>query len=136
MQLPSLAGEDARRVTPAELQTLHARLRCCRLCLEAGYEIFPRAIFSGGVGAQIMVIGQAPGITEKEAGRPFNAGSGKRLFAWLACLTRSHPQAGLHGQFSRLGADNISLPTVLAFQLDCCMPNLKAVMQLFLQSRH
>ena len=28
--------------------------------------------------------GQAPGITEKEAGRPFNAGSGKRLFHWLA----------------------------------------------------
>jgi len=27
-----------------------------------------------------MVIGQAPGITEKEAGRPFNAGSGTRLF--------------------------------------------------------
>jgi len=31
-----------------------------------------------------MVIGQAPGITEKEAGRPFNAGSGARLFQWLA----------------------------------------------------
>ena len=30
-----------------------------------------------------MVIGQAPGITEKEAGRPFNAGSGTRLFKWL-----------------------------------------------------
>jgi uracil-DNA glycosylase len=30
-----------------------------------------------------MLIGQAPGITEKEAGRPFNAGSGTRLFAWL-----------------------------------------------------
>jgi uracil-DNA glycosylase len=31
-----------------------------------------------------MIIGQAPGITEKEAGRPFNAGSGTRLFRWLA----------------------------------------------------
>ena len=31
-----------------------------------------------------MIIGQAPGITEKEAGRPFNAGSGTRLFQWLA----------------------------------------------------
>jgi uracil-DNA glycosylase len=31
-----------------------------------------------------MTIGQAPGITEVEAGRPFNAGSGKRLFQWLA----------------------------------------------------
>ena len=32
----------------------------------------------------MMIIGQAPGITEKEAGRPFNAGSGTRLFQWLA----------------------------------------------------
>ena len=30
-----------------------------------------------------MTIGQAPGITEVEAGRPFNAGSGQRLFKWL-----------------------------------------------------
>jgi uracil-DNA glycosylase len=56
----------------------------CRLCLDGGYEIFPRAIYSGSVGARIMTLGQAPGITEKEAGRPFNAGSGTRLFEWLA----------------------------------------------------
>jgi uracil-DNA glycosylase len=30
-----------------------------------------------------MLIGQAPGVTEVEAGRPFNAGSGTRLFQWL-----------------------------------------------------
>jgi uracil-DNA glycosylase len=30
-----------------------------------------------------MTVGQAPGITEKDAGRPFNAGSGTRLFQWL-----------------------------------------------------
>ncbi len=59
-------------------------MHACRACLEAGYEIYPRAIFSGGLGARLMVIGQAPGITEKEAGRPFNAGSGTRLFGWLA----------------------------------------------------
>jgi uracil-DNA glycosylase len=67
-----------------DLTELHARLRSCRLCLEAGHDIYPRAIFSGGLGARLMVIGQAPGITEKEAGRPFNAGSGTRLFRWLA----------------------------------------------------
>ncbi|MGB2909386.1 MAG: uracil-DNA glycosylase family protein [Anaerolineales bacterium] len=65
------------------LVDLHSRMRDCRLCLEEGYEIFPRAIFSGGMGARLMVIGQAPGITEKEARRPFNAGSGTRLFKWL-----------------------------------------------------
>jgi uracil-DNA glycosylase len=30
-----------------------------------------------------MIIGQAPGVTEVEAGRPFNASSGRRLFQWL-----------------------------------------------------
>jgi uracil-DNA glycosylase len=66
------------------LTELHTRLRTCRLCLEAGHDVYPRAIFSGSSGAFIMIIGQAPGITEKEAGRPFNAGSGTRLFRWLA----------------------------------------------------
>lgn len=73
---------DIAQIT--DLSVLHERLRGCRLCLEAGHAVFPRAIFSGRVGASIMVIGQAPGITEKEAGRPFNAGSGTRLFRWLA----------------------------------------------------
>lgn len=65
------------------LADLHASLHACRTCLDAGFEIYPRAIFSGGLGARVMLIGQAPGITEKDAGRPFNAGSGKRLFQWL-----------------------------------------------------
>lgn len=67
-----------------ELSRLHEKLTGCRLCLEAGYDIFPRAIYSGRMGARMMTIGQAPGITEKDAGRPFNAGSGTRLFKWLA----------------------------------------------------
>ena len=66
------------------LAELQMRMRTCRLCLEEGHDIYPRAIFSGGIEARLMVIGQAPGITEKEAGRPFNAGSGTRLFRWLA----------------------------------------------------
>jgi uracil-DNA glycosylase len=31
-----------------------------------------------------MLVGQAPGVTEAEAKRPFNASSGRRLFQWLA----------------------------------------------------
>lgn len=73
--------EAARR---AALAALHKRMRACRACLEAGYWIAPRAVFSGNIGARIMSIGQAPGITEYETGRPFNAGSGQRLFQWLA----------------------------------------------------
>ena len=66
-----------------QLDEVHARMRLCRLCVQAGYDVFPRAIFSGTIEARLMIIGQAPGITEKEAGRPFNAGSGSRLFQWL-----------------------------------------------------
>ena len=66
------------------LEQLHQRMRSCTLCIDGGYEVVPQAIFSGGSSASIMIIGQAPGITEVEAGRPFNAGSGSRLFRWLS----------------------------------------------------
>jgi uracil-DNA glycosylase len=65
------------------LTLLQKEMRACRQCLEAGYAITPGAIFSGMTGAKVMIIGQAPGVTEVEAGRPFNAGSGRRLFEWL-----------------------------------------------------
>lgn len=69
--------------TIQQLTTLHAELRACRHCLEEGYWIVPGAVFSGGAEAEVMLIGQAPGITEGQVKRPFNAGSGKRLFQWL-----------------------------------------------------
>ncbi len=68
----------------AQLDALRERIAVCRACLDAGYWVHPRPIYSGHVDARIMIIGQAPGVTEVEAGRPFNAGSGKRLFQWLA----------------------------------------------------
>lgn len=55
----------------------------CRLCLDAGHQIIPGAVFRGRTTAQLLLIGQAPGVTEVEAKRPFNAGSGRRLFQWL-----------------------------------------------------
>lgn len=63
---------------------LHAEMRACRRCLEAGFSITPGAIFSGPASARVMIVGQAPGVTEVEAQRPFNASSGRRLFQWLA----------------------------------------------------
>jgi len=65
------------------LTALHAEMQECRRCLEAGYEIKTGAVFSGPATAQVMVVGQAPGVTESQVGRPFNASSGRRLFAWL-----------------------------------------------------
>ena len=66
------------------LAALHDEMRGCRRCLEAGYPIVPGAVFSGPASASVMVVGQAPGVTETEVGRPFNGSSGRRLFQWLA----------------------------------------------------
>ncbi len=79
---------------PATLIELHQTMKACRLCLQEGYEIYPPAVFSGPASARFMTIGQAPGITEQQAERPFNAGSGKRLFNWLA-------QAGIEEDWFR-----------------------------------
>lgn len=65
------------------LTQLHTEMRACCLCLEAGHEIVPGAVFRGNAGAEVLLIGQAPGVTEVEAKRPFNATSGTRLFQWL-----------------------------------------------------
>ena len=65
------------------LETLHAEMHACRRCHEAGHSIVPGAIFRGVASAKVLLIGQAPGVTEVEAKRPFNASSGRRLFQWL-----------------------------------------------------
>ena len=66
------------------LGDLHAKMTACRQCLEAGFSVTPGAVFSGPASARLMIVGQAPGVTECETGRPFNGSSGQRLFDWLA----------------------------------------------------
>ena len=66
------------------LANLQDQMRACRRCLEAGYAITPGAVCSGPATACVMIVGQAPGVTEIEVGRPFNGPSGRRLFRWLA----------------------------------------------------
>ena len=67
-----------------QFEHLQQEMRACRACLASGYYVVPPAVTQGKLGANIITIGQAPGVTEVEAGRPFNAGSGRRLFQWLA----------------------------------------------------
>jgi uracil-DNA glycosylase len=78
------AGGAARDRAGQELAALHEEMRACRRCLEADYPVVPHAVFSGPATACVMVVGQAPGVTETEVGRPFNGSSGRRLFGWLA----------------------------------------------------
>ncbi len=67
-----------------ELVCLQSEMRACRKCLDAGYPITPGAVFSGPAAARVMIVGQAPGVTEAQVKRPFNGTSGTRLFQWLA----------------------------------------------------
>lgn len=100
------------------LPQLHTQMRACRLCLQAGHEIVPGAVFQGDAAARVMLIGQAPGVTEVEAKRPFNAGSGRRLFQWLSeagwseadfrrrqymtAVTKCYPGKGSNGKGDRV----------------------------------
>lgn len=70
--------------TLKNFNSLQIEMRACRMCMKAGFEAYPDAVTHGEHSAKIMSVGQAPGITEVDAKRPFNAGSGKRLFLWLA----------------------------------------------------
>lgn len=66
------------------IEALHADLRQCRRCAEAGFRIESQPVFSGPAPARLMLIGQAPGRTERERRRPFAGDAGRRLFRWLA----------------------------------------------------
>ncbi len=121
-----------------ELNLLDAQLRACRLCMEAGYEITPGAVFSHPPASEVMLIGQAPGITEVEAQRPFNAGSGRRLFHWLegagwreddfraryvmTAVTKCYPGKGSNGKGDRV-------PTKAEQQL--CRPFLERELAIY-----
>jgi len=67
-----------------EWAVLQVEMRSCRRCLEAGYQITAGAVFSGPLSASLMLVGQAPGVTEAQVKRPFNASAGARLFRWLS----------------------------------------------------
>jgi uracil-DNA glycosylase len=105
-----------------ELNKTQSNMRKCLLCFEEGYQITPGAIFTGTQNAKIMIIGQAPGRTEVEAKRPFNAGSGRRLFQWLGeagweesdfrrdqymtAVTKCYPGKNVSGRGDRVPSKN------------------------------
>jgi len=66
-----------------DVASLQTELRQCRRCAESGYPIGSRPVFSGEQTAKVMLIGQAPGVTEAETLRPFGGDAGRRLFRWL-----------------------------------------------------
>jgi len=56
-----------------------ARLRNCRLCPL----MHPRPVSGGSVLSRVLLVGQAPGVREPVAGKPFAWTAGKTLFRWF-----------------------------------------------------
>ena len=65
------------------LATLLTQIRACRVC-EAHLPLGPNPVVRAGVGARLLIVGQAPGTKVHATGIPWNDASGDRLRQWLA----------------------------------------------------
>jgi uracil-DNA glycosylase family 4 len=72
-----------RRSRYRALSSVQRDNRGCNACAEAGYLIESPPVFEGGAGQRAMIVGQAPGLTEGEEGRPWRGRAGRALRAWL-----------------------------------------------------
>lgn len=78
-------GATGQRAAAARVRALdeHRRaLAACRACSLP--TACARPIVSAAVAPRAMLVGQAPGRTEVEDGRPFAGRAGRTLFRWLA----------------------------------------------------
>ncbi len=66
------------------LARLHARIRACTQCVDAGYLPSAFPIVAGKTSDRVMIIGQAPGAVELTTGLPFSGRAGAELRRWLA----------------------------------------------------
>jgi len=68
----------------AALTRLHARIRACTKCVEAGYLDAAAPVVAGDITDRVMIVGQAPGIVELTTRLPFSGRAGAELRRWLA----------------------------------------------------
>ncbi|HSH07429.1 MAG TPA: uracil-DNA glycosylase family protein [Burkholderiales bacterium] len=71
------------RIQRPSLERVAREARACRVCA-AVLPHAPRPVFRVGRGAQLLIVGQAPGRRVHETGLPWNDPSGDTLRAWLA----------------------------------------------------
>jgi uracil-DNA glycosylase family 4 len=65
------------------LRLHQAACRECRVCVDAGIISEATPTFEGEWGAPFMLVGQAPGPSEKLSRRPFSGRAGKELDRWM-----------------------------------------------------
>jgi uracil-DNA glycosylase len=78
------AGIHPPEVAQRRLAELHAAIRGCRSCVDAGFLPDANPIFMGRAEHRLMILGQAPGRRGHLAARPWSGASGKTLAWWLA----------------------------------------------------
>lgn len=71
------------RATRAALEAHVGACRACTVCADEGLIAEAHPTFSGVWGAPFMLVGQAPGIVERESRRPFSGRAGKELDRWM-----------------------------------------------------
>lgn len=84
--------------SPAELDALVARIRACRVCVEAPRRLplphAPRPVLRVSGSARILIASQAPGTKVHLSGLPFTDASGDRLRSWLGVDKETFYDAG------------------------------------------
>ena len=78
-----MAGTDYPGSGVATLQSLQEAQRRCTRCVDAGYLVAAKPVFSGQSGQRILLVGQAPGPVENDCTRPFAGRAGRQLMRWF-----------------------------------------------------
>jgi len=76
-------ARDPANTSERTVARLHARIRACTKCVEAGYLPSAFPIVAGKASDRVMIIGQAPGSVEITTGLPFSGRAGAQLRRWL-----------------------------------------------------
>jgi uracil-DNA glycosylase len=76
-----VADDDRQAI--AEPGELFRRMLECRRCLEAGIRVESLPVANPHARADAILVGQAPGIRERDHRRPFAGDAGARLRRWL-----------------------------------------------------
>jgi uracil-DNA glycosylase len=83
------------REKKAQLEAHVAQLRNCRRCPL----MHPPPVSGGAIVSRVLLVGQAPGVREPQAGRPFAWTAGRTLFRWFeeaTGLTESEIRAKIY----------------------------------------
>ena len=81
--VPPRHHHDLAATGPSQLADLQRRHLACTRCADAGWIPVARPVFSGRWGQRVVLVGQAPGPVEAEAGQPFSGRAGRQLMRWL-----------------------------------------------------